>query len=158
MKEYYSRLFLQDGASLAEVKKAYRKLVKKFHPDKNSESNEYTEEFKLIHEAYEILVKHLSNPDSESEPEKTYDRPNSGGKSSGSGIVKHTAKYAEAVEDNEGTSVEYAVLGMVIIYSVCSIMAVINSSSIIFQTVSIVGLVCFFSAYFIGPMVYKPEG
>lgn len=96
MREYYSRLFLKDGASIEEVKKAHRKLVKKFHPDKNQE-NEFTEEFKLIQEAYEILIKHLNN-DYQTEYTRTsnYNPNDEFSKQNGEGIVKSEAKFAEA--------------------------------------------------------------
>ena len=101
MKEYYSRLFLQDGSSLEEVKKAYRKLVKKFHPDKNQESNEYTEEFKLIQEAYEKLVNYLQ-PATEKTNFESYSRNT---ETTGDGLVKSNAKYAQAGEEKESNSV-----------------------------------------------------
>lgn len=60
MKEYFTRLYLNDNATLEEVKSAYRKLAKKFHPDKNVENNDFEEEFKLIQEAYEKLNDHFA--------------------------------------------------------------------------------------------------
>ena len=54
MKEYYSRLYLHEGSSKEEVKVAYRKLVKKFHPDKNRAAGA-EERFKEIGEAYSIV-------------------------------------------------------------------------------------------------------
>lgn len=65
MKEYFVRLYLSENATHAEVKAAYRKLAKKFHPDKNIESNDFEEEFKLIQEAYDILNAHFSKKSSE---------------------------------------------------------------------------------------------
>lgn len=61
MKEYFSRLFLTENATYEEVKTAYRKLAKKFHPDKNLEGNEFEEEFKLVQEAYQKLSSYFQN-------------------------------------------------------------------------------------------------
>lgn len=94
MKEYYSRLFLPDGASIEDVKKAYRKLVKKFHPDTNQDTNEYTLEFRLIQDAYEKLLIHLANNDIQKPNENfTKDSKNFFGS-----IVKSSAKFAEEGE------------------------------------------------------------
>jgi curved DNA-binding protein CbpA len=60
MKQYYDRLFIKEGSSTNEIKSAYRKLAKKFHPDVN-QNEDYIEEFKIIHEAYEALISKLEN-------------------------------------------------------------------------------------------------
>lgn len=59
MKEYYSLLYLTDSASEEDVKIAYKKLAKKFHPDKNEGSNDFIEEFKLIQNAYEKIMQNF---------------------------------------------------------------------------------------------------
>lgn len=53
-KDYYNILGIARNASEDEIKKAYRKLALKYHPDKNK-TPEAEEKFKLIAEAYEIL-------------------------------------------------------------------------------------------------------
>lgn len=53
-KDYYSILGISRSASEDEIKKAYRKLALKYHPDKNK-TPEAEEKFKLIAEAYEVL-------------------------------------------------------------------------------------------------------
>lgn len=71
MKDYYYILGLKQTATIEEVKKAYRKLSLKFHPDKNDGDEFFTERFKEIQEAYETLV--------DSSKRKTYDdRKNNG--------------------------------------------------------------------------------
>ncbi len=50
----YQVLGLQEGASIKEVKSAYRSLVLKFHPDKNVANQDDTK-FKIITEAYQVL-------------------------------------------------------------------------------------------------------
>ena len=54
--KYYKILDLNTGATDEEIKKAYKKLAVKYHPDKNIENKEEAEKkFKEIAEAYEIL-------------------------------------------------------------------------------------------------------
>lgn len=58
-KDYYDILGVDKDASQKEIKKAYRKLAKKYHPDMNDGDEKSSEKFKEISEAYEIL----SDPD-----------------------------------------------------------------------------------------------
>jgi molecular chaperone DnaJ len=58
-RDYYEVLGLAKNASEEEIKKAYRKLAIKFHPDKNPDDKSAEEKFKEAAEAYEIL----SNPE-----------------------------------------------------------------------------------------------
>jgi chaperone protein DnaJ len=55
MADYYNILGLQKSASQQEIKKAYRKLAMKYHPDKNLGNKDAEERFKKIGEAYEVL-------------------------------------------------------------------------------------------------------
>ncbi|CAA6814907.1 MAG: Chaperone protein DnaJ [uncultured Campylobacterales bacterium] len=52
---YYEILGVQESSSAAEIKKAYRKLAMQYHPDRNANSKEAEEKFKLINEAYQTL-------------------------------------------------------------------------------------------------------
>ena len=54
-RDYYEVLGLSKGASSDEIKKAYRKLAVKYHPDKNPDDKASEEKFKEIGEAYEAL-------------------------------------------------------------------------------------------------------
>ncbi len=54
-KDYYQALGLQKGASADEIKKAFRKLAVKYHPDKNPGDAAAEERFKEINEAYAVL-------------------------------------------------------------------------------------------------------
>ncbi|MCF2596198.1 molecular chaperone DnaJ [Pseudoflavonifractor phocaeensis] len=84
-RDYYEVLGVSKSASDEEIKKAYRKLAKKYHPDMNPDSKEAEAKFKEANEAYEVL----SNP----EKRAKYDQfghagvdPNFGGGGFGGGF------------------------------------------------------------------------
>lgn len=52
---FYSTLGVDKGATQDEIKKAYRKLSKKYHPDRNKNDKQAEEKFKEINEAYDTL-------------------------------------------------------------------------------------------------------
>jgi len=54
-KDYYGVLGLKRGASEAEIKKAFRRLARKYHPDVNPGNKQAEAKFKEIAEAYEVL-------------------------------------------------------------------------------------------------------
>ena len=65
-KDYYKILDVSKDASLAEIKKSYRKLARKYHPDVNPNDKEAEKKFKEINEANEVL--------SNTENRKKYDK------------------------------------------------------------------------------------
>ncbi len=54
-KDYYEILGLEKGASDEDIKKAFRKLALKYHPDRNPNDKKAEEKFKEINEAYQVL-------------------------------------------------------------------------------------------------------
>ncbi len=54
-KDFYKTLGVDKSADTAEIKKAYRKLAMKLHPDQNKDDPKAEEQFKAINEAYDIL-------------------------------------------------------------------------------------------------------
>src|SRR5437667_3619841 len=65
-KDYYDILGVKKTATDEELKKAYRNLAKKYHPDKNKGNKEAENKFKEISEAYAVL--------SDKEKRQQYDR------------------------------------------------------------------------------------
>ena len=65
-RDYYEVLGIDKTADPATIKKAYRKLAKKYHPDSNVGNEAAAEKFKEVNEAYDIL--------SDPEKKKLYDQ------------------------------------------------------------------------------------
>ncbi|MFX0034564.1 MAG: DnaJ C-terminal domain-containing protein [Candidatus Hermodarchaeota archaeon] len=66
VKDYYKILDIEKGASKDEIKRAFRKMARKYHPDVNPDEPKTGEKFKEINEAYSIL--------SDDKKRETYDR------------------------------------------------------------------------------------
>src|SRR5437763_12191919 len=64
--DYYKALGVSKNATPDEIKKAYRKLARQYHPDRNSGDKKAEERFKEISQAYDVL--------SDAEKRKAYDR------------------------------------------------------------------------------------
>ena len=70
-RDYYEILGVSKDATAAELKKAYRKLAIKFHPDKNPDDQEAEDNFKELGEAYEALIPPKLLVKNKSEPAST---------------------------------------------------------------------------------------
>ena len=55
-RDYYQVLGVAKNATEADLKKAYRRLAMKFHPDRNPDDKDAEEKFKEAKEAYEVLT------------------------------------------------------------------------------------------------------
>ena len=94
-RDYYEILGVAKNASEEEIKKSYRKLAMKHHPDRNPDDKSAEEKFKEAKEAYEML--------SDAQKRAAYDRyghagvdPNAGGMGGGAGFY---GGFAEAFGD-----------------------------------------------------------
>ena len=65
--DHYTTLGISRNATGAEIKKAYRALAKKYHPDRNPDDSKAEAEFKKVSEAYSVL--------SDPEKKRLYDNP-----------------------------------------------------------------------------------
>ena len=54
-KDYYKILGVNRNASEREIKQAYRRMARKYHPDVNAGDKSAEEKFKRVNEAYEVL-------------------------------------------------------------------------------------------------------
>ena len=75
MKDYYAILGIEQGASPREIKRAYRKSVKKWHPDLHPDDPAGRIKMQEINEAHEVL--------GDPEKRRTYDRRSEEGRISG---------------------------------------------------------------------------
>ena len=82
-RDFYEILGVDKSASQDVIKKAYRKIAIKFHPDKNPDNKEAEDKFKEAAEAYEIL----SSPDKRQRYDRFgHQRMNGGGFQGGGGM------------------------------------------------------------------------
>ena len=67
-RDYYEVLAVEKAASIEEIKKAYRKMAVKYHPDKNPGDKAAEDKFKELGEAYEVLCDAQKRAADEAEP------------------------------------------------------------------------------------------
>ena len=79
-RDYYEVLGVARSATEEEIKKSYRKLAMKYHPDRNSDDKQAEEKFKEVKEAYEML--------SDSSKRQAYDRFGHAGVDPSSGVAQ----------------------------------------------------------------------
>mgnify|MGYP001157845237 FL=1 len=91
MKDYYEILNVSRDASQDEIKSAYRKLAKKYHPDLNPNDKEAEQKFKEINEAYEVL--------SDPEKRKRYDMFGEAGANGQGGYSQDFGGFGDIFDD-----------------------------------------------------------
>src|SRR6187551_1396119 len=85
--DYYKTLGVAKNASAEDIKKAYRKLARKLHPDVNPNDKEAHKKFQQINEAHEVL--------SDPEKRKKYDQYGEN--------WKHADQYEQARQQHQGS-------------------------------------------------------
>ncbi len=98
-KDFYKTLEVEKGASAEEIKKAYRKLAMKYHPDQNKGDAAAEAKFKEINEAYDVLK--------DDQKRQAYDRFGSqafegGGRPGGAGFEGFSGGFSDIFEDMFG--------------------------------------------------------
>ena len=83
--DYYELLGVERSADTAEIKKAYRKLAIKYHPDRNPDNPEAAEKFKEISKAYEVLSDEQKRPLYDQYGEDAFKAGGMGGGGAGAG-------------------------------------------------------------------------
>ena len=92
-EDYYSLLGVERNTSEADIKKAYRRLAMKYHPDRNPGDKNAEKKFKEISEAYEIL--------SDQQKRQAYDAYGHAGVNNGAGgfHASHSGGFSDIFED-----------------------------------------------------------
>ena len=85
-QDFYEILGISKSASQAEIKKGYRKMAIKYHPDKNPDDKTAEEKFKLAAEAYEVLSDENKKARYDQYGHQAFDGPQGGGGFGGGGM------------------------------------------------------------------------
>jgi|TARA_B110000967_G_scaffold182086_1_gene199756 molecular chaperone DnaJ len=85
-QDFYDILDISKSASQAEIKKGYRKMAIKYHPDKNPDDKSAEENFKKAAEAYEVLSDENKKARYDQYGHQAFDGPQGGGGFSGGGM------------------------------------------------------------------------
>jgi curved DNA-binding protein CbpA len=90
MKDFYKILEISSTSNIAEIKRAYRRLALKYHPDKNSGDTLFSKNFNDINEAYDILSNPLTKQDYDFKYKQTFEQQSS-----------NSQKQAQSSSNNE---------------------------------------------------------
>ena len=106
-RDYYQTLGVPETAKTDEIKKAFRRLAKQYHPDRNPNNTQAAERFKEINEAHDVL--------SDREKRQKYDTLRKYGAFAGSGSRARTARgaggYGGPPGQDAGGDFDYSDLG-----------------------------------------------
>lgn len=92
-EDYYKILGLTKSATPEEIKRAYRKLAVKYHPDKNPGNKAAEEKFKKVSEAYEVLSDPKKRADYDQFGSDMFNRAAGGG---GQGGYSYSGNFPES--------------------------------------------------------------
>ena len=106
-KDYYKILGVEKTATQADIKKKFRKLAIKFHPDKNPDDSKSEERFKEVNEAYEVLgdpAKRKKYDELGANWKQYENYQNAGGRSQGGGqrTYQYSGDYSDFFDGSAG--------------------------------------------------------
>lgn len=101
-KDFYKTLGVESDASATDIKKSYRKLAMKFHPDQNKGNPEAEEKFKQISEAYDILKNEQKRAAYDRYGASAFDGSMGGGAGGGGAGFGGGAAFSDIFEDMFG--------------------------------------------------------
>ena len=101
-KDYYNTLGVDRSASQDELKRAYRKLAMKYHPDQNKDNKEAEAKFKEISEAYDILKDEQKRAAYDQYGSAAFDGSMGGGMGGGPGGMGGFGAFSDIFEDMFG--------------------------------------------------------
>jgi molecular chaperone DnaJ len=99
MADYYQLLGVDRAASAEDIKKAFRKLAMKYHPDKNPGDAKAEEKFKEINQAYEVLSNAEKRKAYDQYGHENYQRAQSGGGGAGPGGFDFSSGFSDIFDE-----------------------------------------------------------
>ena len=102
-RDYYQTLGVPEAAKTDEIKKAFRRLAKQYHPDRNPNNTGAADRFKEINEAHDVL--------SDPEKRKKYDTLRKYGAFAGAGSRARGGGYGGPQGPDSGTDFDYSGIG-----------------------------------------------
>lgn len=99
MKDYYKILNLSVNANNDEIKKAFRSLAKKYHPDRNKDDKEALRKFQEVNEAYEVLSNEESRKKYTQEMDKETNKETNSTNNKSSNNNKKYQDKSESIEN-----------------------------------------------------------